>query len=105
MLAGPNFEQLELMQHATQIPVVCSGGVTTITDIERLLELNTHAAILGRALYENRLDLESRVGIVSANCHVVGCDAIDGLRRGPAKQPSKILVDITKLVFLRRCTC
>jgi len=59
MLAGPNFEQLELMQHATQIPVVCSGGVTTITDIERLLELNTHAAILGRALYENRLDLKA----------------------------------------------
>ncbi len=57
MLEGPNFEQLESMQHATEIPVVCSGGVTTLNDIERLLEMNTHAAIVGRAIYENRLDL------------------------------------------------
>lgn len=58
MLAGPNFEQLAEMQQATNIPVVCSGGVTSLSDIRRLLDMGTHAAIVGRALYEGQLDLE-----------------------------------------------
>ncbi len=57
MLAGPNFDQLQQMMQATNIPVVCSGGVTSMEDIERLLEMNCHAAIVGRAIYEGRLDL------------------------------------------------
>lgn len=59
MLSGPNFEQLQQMQDATSIPVVCSGGVTSMADIERLLEMNCFAAIVGRAIYEGRLDLEA----------------------------------------------
>jgi phosphoribosylformimino-5-aminoimidazole carboxamide ribotide isomerase len=57
MLAGPNFQQLADMQSATHIPVVCSGGVTSMADIEQLVEMKTHAAIVGRALYEGQLDL------------------------------------------------
>lgn len=57
MLCGPNFEQLEQMQRATHIPVICSGGVTTLEDIDRLVAMKTHACIVGRALYEGRLDL------------------------------------------------
>jgi phosphoribosylformimino-5-aminoimidazole carboxamide ribotide isomerase len=59
MLAGPNFEQLAEMQQATSIPVVCSGGVTTMSDIEQLLKMQTHAAIIGRAIYDGHLDLRS----------------------------------------------
>jgi phosphoribosylformimino-5-aminoimidazole carboxamide ribotide isomerase len=59
MLAGPNFEQLAEMQQATAIPVVCSGGVTTMSDIEQLLKMQTHAAIIGRAIYDGHLDLRS----------------------------------------------
>ncbi len=57
MLSGPNFSQLAEMQTATSIPVVASGGVTTLDDIDQLSKMNTHAAILGRALYEGQLDL------------------------------------------------
>ena len=63
MLAGPNFEQLADMQQATAIPVVCSGGVTTMDDIERLLEMQTHAAIVGRAIYDGHLDLASVLSV------------------------------------------
>ena len=63
MLAGPNFQQLEQMKDATSIPVVCSGGVTTIHDIERLVELRCHAAIVGRAIYEGQLDLARAIEI------------------------------------------
>lgn len=57
MLSGPNFEQLAQMQSATSIPVVASGGVTSLQDIQQLVAMDCHAAILGRALYEGRLDL------------------------------------------------
>ncbi len=58
MLAGPNFEQLREMQLAVTIPVVASGGVTSLADIRRLMEMDTAAAIIGRALYEGQLALE-----------------------------------------------
>ena len=57
MLSGPNFEQLEEMKSATAIPIVASGGVTTLDDIMQLSASNTHAAIIGRAIYDGNLDL------------------------------------------------
>jgi phosphoribosylformimino-5-aminoimidazole carboxamide ribotide isomerase len=57
MLAGPNFEQLAEMRAATSIPIVASGGVTTLADVNRLAEEGTHAAIIGRAIYDGNLDL------------------------------------------------
>lgn len=63
MLAGPNFQQLKEMQGATSIPVVASGGVTTIDDIKKLKSMNSHAAIVGRAIYEGQLDLAETLAI------------------------------------------
>ncbi|MEM7474090.1 MAG: 1-(5-phosphoribosyl)-5-[(5-phosphoribosylamino)methylideneamino]imidazole-4-carboxamide isomerase [Planctomycetota bacterium] len=57
MLAGPNFEQLEEMKSATSIPVVASGGVTTLDDVRQLTSTDTHAAIIGRAIYDGNMDL------------------------------------------------
>lgn len=63
MLAGPNFEQLAQMRDATSIPVVASGGVTTLDDVAKLKEAGTHAAIIGRAIYEGQLDLRDALRI------------------------------------------
>lgn len=57
MLAGPNFEQLAQMRAATRIPVVASGGVTTLADVQQLKASGTHAAIIGRAIYEGQMNL------------------------------------------------
>ena len=62
MLSGPNFQQLSEMQAATPIPVVASGGVTTLGDIVKLATMNTHAAIIGRAIYDGNLDLTEVLG-------------------------------------------
>lgn len=59
MLSGPNFEQLAEMQAASSIPVVASGGVTSLDDVRQLADRGTHAAIIGRALYDGQLDLAS----------------------------------------------
>jgi phosphoribosylformimino-5-aminoimidazole carboxamide ribotide isomerase len=58
MLAGPNVEALAEMAAAVPLPVIASGGVTTLDDIRRLAGLGLAGCIVGRALYEGRLDLK-----------------------------------------------
>ena len=56
MLAGPNFELLE--QAAERFPhlaIQASGGVSSIEDLRRL---RTAGAIVGKALWEGRIDLK-----------------------------------------------
>jgi phosphoribosylformimino-5-aminoimidazole carboxamide ribotide isomerase len=57
LLTEPNFEALVAMVDALPIPVVASGGVTTIGHIERLAEIGCEGAIVGKALYEGLIDL------------------------------------------------
>lgn len=61
MMSGPNFQQLAEMRSATSIPVVASGGVSTLQDLEQLAAAGTHAAIIGRALYDGSLDLAEAI--------------------------------------------
>jgi phosphoribosylformimino-5-aminoimidazole carboxamide ribotide isomerase len=61
MLAGPNFDEMARMHQACKLPVVASGGVTTVEDIRRLSQLHIPAAILGRALYEGQLRLPDAI--------------------------------------------
>ncbi len=55
MLAGPNLEAMERMQRSVDIPVVASGGVTSIRDVEGLAATGVAGCIIGRALYEGKL--------------------------------------------------
>src|SRR5262249_23600494 len=57
MLEGPNFEALAELALAVALPIIASGGVTTLDDVRRLGQLNLAGCIIGRALYEGRLDL------------------------------------------------
>jgi phosphoribosylformimino-5-aminoimidazole carboxamide ribotide isomerase len=59
MLAGPNLGALKELAAAVPLPVIASGGVTTMEDIRRLRELNLAGCIIGRALYEGHLDLSA----------------------------------------------
>lgn len=63
MLEGPNFEALEELEASSPFPVICSGGVTTLDDIRRLVQQGTHGAIIGRALYEGHLKLSDVLAI------------------------------------------
>lgn len=62
MLAGPNFEAMQEMAQATGVPVIASGGVTTLQDIEKLSAMGLSGCIIGRALYEGRMTLPEALG-------------------------------------------
>lgn len=57
MLAGPNLPAMAEMKSATNLPVVASGGITSIDDVAQLAKIGMDGAIIGRALYEGRLQL------------------------------------------------
>lgn len=63
MLAGPNIEAVQAFSEAIDVPVIASGGVTTSDDISRLASLNLSGCIVGRSLYEGKLDLREAVEI------------------------------------------
>ncbi|TJX13892.1 1-(5-phosphoribosyl)-5-[(5-phosphoribosylamino)methylideneamino]imidazole-4-carboxamide isomerase [Tissierella creatinini] len=58
MLEGPNFSIYEALQGEVDIEVIASGGVTTMTDINRLKDIGLYGAIIGKALYDGKLNLE-----------------------------------------------
>ena len=61
MMAGPNFERTKELVQTVEVPVIASGGVREISDIKKLAELEVEAAILGRSLYEGRLNLSDAI--------------------------------------------
>jgi phosphoribosylformimino-5-aminoimidazole carboxamide ribotide isomerase len=62
MLTGVNLDATVALARAVKIPVIASGGVATMEDIERLCSVQSEgieAAILGRSLYEGTLDFRA----------------------------------------------
>jgi phosphoribosylformimino-5-aminoimidazole carboxamide ribotide isomerase len=60
MLSGPNVEATAALANGITTPVIASGGITHIGDIETLCKADTTnimGAITGRAIYEGTLDL------------------------------------------------
>ena len=60
MMSGVNVESTVELAQAIRIPVIASGGITTIEDIKALCDVADEGimgAITGRAIYEGSLDL------------------------------------------------
>ncbi|PID07030.1 MULTISPECIES: 1-(5-phosphoribosyl)-5-[(5-phosphoribosylamino)methylideneamino]imidazole-4-carboxamide isomerase [unclassified Sporosarcina] len=62
MLQGPNFEELKIMDEASSIDIIASGGVSTEEDIKKLAAEDMYGAIIGKALYEGNLSLKKLLG-------------------------------------------
>jgi phosphoribosylformimino-5-aminoimidazole carboxamide ribotide isomerase len=64
MGTGLNWEDTRALARATSIPVIASGGVSRIEEIENLIALEPDGVIgviVGRALYTGQLDLEEAI--------------------------------------------
>ncbi len=66
MLSGPNVEAIRTMVEAVRVPVIASGGVSSIDDIMRLKEIRgLWGAIVGKAIYTGRVDLAEAIRAAS----------------------------------------
>jgi phosphoribosylformimino-5-aminoimidazole carboxamide ribotide isomerase len=61
MLTGPNFEQTQKLAEATDAPVIASGGVGSIEHVRMLTKLSVWGVIIGRSLYEGKVDLAEAI--------------------------------------------
>jgi len=66
-MQGPNVEATEALARAVSIPVIASGGVSSLADLIALRDTGVIAgAISGRALYDGALDLGEALAALSA---------------------------------------
>ena len=59
MLSGVNIEATVKLARALRIPVIASGGIAAMADVEALCAVESEGitgAITGRAIYEGTLD-------------------------------------------------
>lgn len=66
-LQGPNLEALRELATAINIPVIASGGMSSVTDLLNLLALEplgVSGAIVGRAIYTGDIDLQAAIRAV-----------------------------------------
>ena len=64
MLVGPNIEATKILAVETGLKVIASGGISSIDDLKRVAELEpvgVDAVIVGKALYEGRVDLREAI--------------------------------------------
>jgi 1-(5-phosphoribosyl)-5-[(5-phosphoribosylamino)methylideneamino] imidazole-4-carboxamide isomerase/N-(5'phosphoribosyl)anthranilate isomerase len=67
-LRGPNLELLKIVMSKTDKPVVASGGISSLEDIENLVALvplGLEGAILGKSLYAGRFTLQQALEIAN----------------------------------------
>ncbi|MGA2445908.1 MAG: 1-(5-phosphoribosyl)-5-[(5-phosphoribosylamino)methylideneamino]imidazole-4-carboxamide isomerase [Opitutaceae bacterium] len=71
MLTGPNFAAQEALLAAVSCRVIASGGVSRREDMMKLVEMqkrrpNLDGVIIGKALYENRVELGDLLALAKA---------------------------------------
>ncbi|MEC8370792.1 MAG: HisA/HisF-related TIM barrel protein, partial [Pseudomonadota bacterium] len=65
VLAGPNIEATARLAVSTAIPVIASGGVSSLDDLLAIQANGTiEGAISGRALYDGRINLEEALSLL-----------------------------------------
>ena len=66
LLKGVNVAATDALARALSIPVIASGGVGSIADIENLLAAknpNIEGVVVGRALYDGRIDVAAALAL------------------------------------------
>ncbi len=71
MKTGPNIEAAKKLASSVNIPIIASGGVATIEDIKKIIDLSSYGiegVIIGRALYDGDIDLKEAIKIARKEC-------------------------------------
>ena len=65
-MAGPNISATEALARAVDVPVIASGGVSSMDDLSALKETGViSGAISGRALYDGAIDLKKALNLLT----------------------------------------
>jgi len=71
MMGGPNLESTKALAEAISIPVIASGGVSSLKDIENLMAIEASGvtgAITGKAIYTGAINLREAIDLTKRGC-------------------------------------
>jgi len=66
MLEGVNIDATKQLIATTTVPIVASGGVGSIDDISLCSEIGCGGVIVGKALYEDKVNLKDALAIAGS---------------------------------------
>lgn len=58
LLKGPNLRQIIYYKNLIKVPLIASGGISSFGDIIKLKQSNVYGTIIGKAIYEKKIDLK-----------------------------------------------
>ncbi len=70
MMQGPNIDATRALAESITIPVIASGGLSTLDDIRKLIEIEASGVtgvITGKAIYSGAIDLREAVALTKGN--------------------------------------
>jgi phosphoribosylformimino-5-aminoimidazole carboxamide ribotide isomerase len=74
MLQGPNLEATRALAEAVSIPIIASGGVSSLKDIENLMAIESYGVsgvITGKAVYTGAIKLDAAIALTKGK--VLSC--------------------------------
>lgn len=67
MMQGPNIEGIKLMAEITRMPIIASGGVSSMDDLrelKKIAHLGVAGVICGRAIYDGKVNVREAIGLL-----------------------------------------
>ncbi|WP_058485099.1 1-(5-phosphoribosyl)-5-[(5-phosphoribosylamino)methylideneamino]imidazole-4-carboxamide isomerase [Defluviitalea phaphyphila] len=61
MLSGVNVESTKELIESTGLDIIASGGVATMSDLEKVSNIGVEGVIIGKALYQGSIDLKEAI--------------------------------------------
>jgi phosphoribosylformimino-5-aminoimidazole carboxamide ribotide isomerase len=65
MLTGPDLTRTARLVKQTRLPIIASGGVTTLDDVKACRDAGCAGAIIGKAWYEGKIDLPAAIALAT----------------------------------------
>lgn len=62
-LTIPNYKVIKLLRSKIKVPLIAAGGISTVESLRKLREMGLEGAIVGKAIYEGKIDLKIILGM------------------------------------------
>ncbi|MGQ9460245.1 MAG: 1-(5-phosphoribosyl)-5-[(5-phosphoribosylamino)methylideneamino]imidazole-4-carboxamide isomerase [Candidatus Bathyarchaeaceae archaeon] len=63
-LKGPQIKKIRKLVETVRVPIIASGGISSLNDLVMLAETGVEGAIVGTAIYEGKFTLEEAMEVV-----------------------------------------
>ena len=64
-LTEPNFADIFELVNAIRLPIIASGGISSLNHLKMLKQLGVEGAIIGKALYTGDINLKQALATIS----------------------------------------